>query len=173
MGDVVAVVAFGLVLRDNAKLTDTPTLVEDDEFFSTTNDGCKATFPFYEPSATLIMGNPELTSLEGLSGRTQLCRGLEIIDNDSLVDLTGLENVATIGAASWPAPLVIDDNEAIVTVAALDPERDGSLSVVGDLEIVGNPSLPTCDAEKLASALMATGWSGQVEIEMNGDLPCQ
>ena len=109
-----------------------------------------------------------------------LVNGLEvpIVDNDALRTLEGLEGVQKIGAPppgsdTWTSgDLLIDDNAVLENVAPLDSSRDGSLEMLTDLEVVGNPMLPTCDAQQLVDGLHGVGWDGEATVENNGDGPC-
>jgi len=71
--------------------------------------------------AGYLLGNPLLTSLDGLEGITSLTH-LSIIDNNSLPDLTGLDNLQSISGS-----LTIGANETLSSLAGL-----GSLTYIGE-----------------------------------------
>ena len=77
---------------------------------------------------------------------------------DALVDLSGLDQVASVGHG-----LLLDGNASLATIEALE-----NLSSLGwRLTITGNPALSTCDAMALAERLEEGGWSDEVTISGN------
>jgi hypothetical protein len=172
-----AVVAVGVVLRENDVLRDVPTLLEDDSFFPSTL-GCTQWCLDCAVYGNVIAGNVALETLAGFSDRSWLCGGLEIVDNDALRTLTGLEGVEKIGAlepdsgSARNGDVTIDDNAVLESVGPLDPSREGSLKLLADLEVAGNSLLPTCDAQQLVDGLMGVGWDGEAIVENNGDGTC-
>ncbi|WP_437276314.1 leucine-rich repeat domain-containing protein [Sorangium sp. So ce375] len=119
-------------------------------------------------NAIEIVGNPALTSLDGLGtfsagdGVTESVRlegnealvdidalrglvrvnQLVIQDNDALLGLTGLEGLADLDS------LIIDENRSLATLRGL-----GARTIGGWMEIMGNESLPSCEVDAFVERL--------------------
>ena len=91
---------------------------------------------------------PLLESLKCFSNVKSIRNALIIENNDSLIDLTGLENVESIGLATTPADccgtLVIDDNYNITSLKGLD----NLTKIRGDFHLTTNYALTNIDALK-------------------------
>jgi len=79
-----------------------------------------------------IIGNDSLISLTGLDNVLSIGGDLTIRGNDTLTSLTGLDNVTSIGG-----DLTIGYNYALTSLISLD----GLTSIGGDLSIIRNDSL--------------------------------
>lgn len=111
---------------------------------------------------TIYIGNnPTLTSLEGMSSLISV-NGLEIGNNDSLVDLGG---ISTVARGNVPWSLVISGNDALSNLDSLSLLT----SVGGDLGITHNYALTNLDG---LSALTSVGGldvrGNTVLLDING-----
>jgi len=134
--------------------------------------------------ALAVSSSPGLESLTALEGLTTLGGGLTLSSNPALASLEGLHNLTAIGGdlrlddcdrLRYPAhlhnltaidgSLVVEGNERMTMLAGLK----GLTRLGGDLRIQDNPTLPTCEAERLQSDLAEQGWSGTATIAGNDD----
>lgn len=100
----------------------------------------------------LIVGT-DISSLSPLSNLTAVGGyGLNVQSNRYLTDLTGLENLTTLGPDGY---LFIVDNAALTTLAPLDAWPSSVVSQ--GLYIYGNPLLPACEIEAFESAQTSPG----------------
>lgn len=77
-----------------------------------------------------IVGNPQLTTLDGLGGLGQVQRWMEISNNGALTTLAGLDRLHTV--SGW---LIISDNPRLGDLSGLAALR----TAAGAIEITGNP----------------------------------
>jgi len=104
-------------------------------------------------------GNPQLAELSALSHLRALPDFLILSRNSAMTSLSGLEGVESVGT------LAITYNEALTSVSALD----SLVSVEGDLKIMDNPNLPTCEAEGLVARLDSSSPPSGVFVSSNDD----
>ena len=83
-----------------------------------------------------ILDNASLVSLSGLENLSSIDGNLHIINNDSLENLTGLENITSIGNE-----LIISDNKSLTNLSGLQ----NLTSIFYTLEIENNESLTSLD----------------------------
>lgn len=125
--------------------------------------------------------NPDLVTLDGLD-ELQVAGGIHLRGNPLLADADAvadvavtnqliLEDLPSLGALP---PLAVSTLEFVrlrnVGVADL-AWLDGLTTVTVSLEIVGNPSLPQCEAEALRDRVLASGATGVVENNGAGACP--
>ncbi|MBC8489933.1 MAG: T9SS type A sorting domain-containing protein [Bacteroidetes bacterium] len=136
----------------------------------------------------LIYANNDLTSLTGLDNVTSIGRDLLIYANNDLTSLTGLDNVTSIGR-----DLLIYANNDLTSLTGMESlnsiEKDLIIGVVdmgggggnpllsnliglanltsigGNLNIVNNDTLSTCEVQSICDYLTAPG--GTIEIHDN------
>ncbi len=111
-----------------------------------------------------ITENPGLTSLEGLESLT-LVEGTDfsVFSNPNLTSLKGLEGLTRIERA-----LSITKNHDLTNLDALNPEKGGSLTRVGEyITIWDNNDLDQCAAQELADVLSALHLPINVTVEDN------
>ena len=135
-----------------------------------------------------ISYNPSLASLSGFSS-LNLAGALSILDNDSLIDLTGLERIQTTGGmlairyndrlrslrgldnlTTLGGALYVESNNALATLAGL--ERLQAVAGVG-LYIYGNPALTTTDSMRsftTAGTVLNPWIGGTIQIQNNASL---
>ena len=97
------------------------------------------------------------------------------VDLPSLLSVGGYFKLSETGAAELTAPaltsiggdltILDNDNLADIDFSALATLDD-------DLEVMRNPSLPTCQATDLEAQLRAAGWTGTADIRLNGTGTC-
>ena len=102
-------------------------------------------------------GNPSLINLTGLEGLNSIGGDLRIEINDSLISLVGLENLNSI----W-GDLRIGGNDALTSLTGLDNIDAGSIS---GLFITYNFALSTCKVQSVCDYLASPG--GTIEIYGN------
>jgi hypothetical protein len=114
----------------------------------------------------VVRDNAALASLQGLGGLVQVDGDVAIERNPLVQNLAGLSWLMDVGGS-----LRIRDNLDLSSVDGLF----GMVRLGGSLlSITDNPALSTCDAEDLAAALEARGFTGEVEIWGNEDVgPCE
>ena len=107
-----------------------------------------------------IEGNDALEDVDGFDNFTHLW-GLEVHNNGSLTNLDGFERVQTIDGE-----IGIWDNASLKNL-------NGLLNIntyMGDFLIVrSNASLPACEAERLQEYIQNTGWDGTIDITDNDE----
>ncbi|WP_147450078.1 DUF7151 family protein [Corallococcus carmarthensis] len=114
--------------------------------------------PFLRSAATVAaVGNPALTSLEGLDRLTRLTT-LEVLGNAALPDLGGLALLREVDFLS------LQGNAALTGFGLTELSRV-SLAFV----VVDNPKLPTCRATALAAGVFTGDPVTGVNIDMNDD----
>lgn len=96
------------------------------------------------PGVLSIKGNPNLTDLSALANVAIIESALEIDNNAALLDLNGLESVASARQISLTA------NQSLQNVDAL---RDGALASVDEyIRITSNWALPECQGQAICAA---------------------
>jgi hypothetical protein len=101
--------------------------------------------------------NPVLSNLSALGNLTSVGQSLRIGSNPTLVSLSGLENLNSIGW--W---LEISSNNSLTSLIGLENIEADS---IGQLTIVGNEMLSTCDVQSICDYLAAP--NGSVYISAN------
>ena len=115
-----------------------------------------------------VQPNPNLSNISALENLTSIGQSLMIVENESLASLSGLENLTSIG---WS--LAINGNSSLTSLTGLDNISAGS---IGNLDIVGNELLSTCEVQSICDYLVspngniniysnATGCNSQTEVE--------
>ncbi|WP_437917107.1 hypothetical protein WME73_23265 [Sorangium sp. So ce302] len=105
--------------------------------------------------ALWVTGNRRLSDLTGLEMLEAATSYIYILDNDRLVSPSGLDNLTSVPS------LLIRQNPRLTNIAAL-----GSLeTVVQELSIRDNESLPTCQAQAIADQIEP----GTPTIEVTGN----
>lgn len=94
----------------------------------------------------LIIDSTNLTNLDFLACVEEVGGGINIFDNNSLVDLGGLAGITTI--TDFSAELTIAENDSLVTIAGF-----GKLGSVGSLSINNNASLQNVDGPSALEAI--------------------
>ena len=117
-----------------------------------------------QPIDLFVHINPNLESLEGLSGITELS-SLWLVSNDSLINLTGLENVNSIIPAMGVTNYIsVSSNSSLVNFNGL--QNVLILPGATEMHITANPSLTTMDG------FLASGSAVYfVSIRQNNNLP--
>jgi len=103
--------------------------------------------------------NSILVNLSGLDNLNSIAARLYIIGNDSLISLRGLDNVASLGGK-----LYIKSNDVLSSLSGLDNIDSGS---IGNLVIVQNDSLSTCNVQSICDYLASPG----VTVEIHDNAP--
>ena len=109
-------------------------------------------------SALVIDQLAQLPTLAGLEALESVGM-LGISNNPSLTALTGLEQLQTANS------ITITNNSHLVDLEALSAVD----SIEGDLSILDNASLPTCEAERLVATIGAENIHGTLTISGNDD----
>jgi len=104
-----------------------------------------------------ISFNDYLASLAGLEGLTSIGDGLYIYVNAALFSLTGLEGLTSISGE-----LYIDYNNALTSLSGLN---NIDVESIGDLTIINNHSLSTCNEQIICDYLASP--NGSVNIYEN------
>ncbi len=104
-----------------------------------------------------IINNNELINLTGLEGLMSVNSSAYIANNQSMTSLAGLEAVISIGDR-----LHIEGNEALTSLAGIDNLESTSIT---DLYIINNVNLSVCEAEWLCEFL--TTPNGSINIYGN------
>ena len=161
------------------------------DFFIGHNDGLRTLSPLAGLQmvgvALFIQDNDRLKSLDGLQWISTLtATDLQIVRNDSLLTLSGLDNFTAqdIGPRGAPPLLDISENASLRSLAGLDSLlRAGTLTIaenpaltnitalcrlreIADLFIFNNTSLCRSDIE---ASLDSANVSGRMEIDGNGE----
>lgn len=89
-------------------------------------------------------GNPSLTDLTGLENLTSIGGGILIEDNESLTNLMGLENLIFTQSIS------IENNDLLESITSLSGIDHNAITY---LEINGNDNLPVCDIPSICAYL--------------------
>jgi len=92
---------------------------------------------------------PLLTTFRGLGSLREII-WLEIDHNSSLVDLSGLEQVSLIAS-----DITLSSNQALASLRGLE----GLTRVGGNVVIMDNPSLPTCETDRLIAGVSIGGFA--------------
>ncbi len=104
-----------------------------------------------------IAFNPLLEDLDSLTSLTYVGGELFIYDLDNITDIDGLRNLRQV-----------DDLVNISEHASLTTINLSSLtSVAGNVRIIDNPVLPTCEADNYVTFLTGYGWAGTADTSGN------
>ena len=98
----------------------------------------------------------DLRGFEGLNNLLTI-EGDLIFEDTRLSEIEGLVNLTEIGGQ-----MIIRNNGSLENLDNFE-----NLTHVGDIEILGNPDLPTAIAEDLADRLINAGFAGNITIEGN------
>jgi hypothetical protein len=101
-------------------------------------------FNFTEVTGILFINDGpsgNITNLNGLSELTKIGHGLLITDNRFLTDISGLQNLTSVGEAGGASGLFITDNNILTTLNGLS-----NLTWVRNLSIGDNPMLTSIAA---------------------------
>jgi acetyltransferase-like isoleucine patch superfamily enzyme len=127
--------------------------LEDIETIGAENDSNSAVLRFE--------GNDSLQNLDGLSGLNTIENGeTYIIRNPNLRRIGGLQDIT-----EFPHGLNVSDNAELEDITSLY----GTDTIGKSLSIVGNPKLPSCQAQRIANNAMV---ENGVSIGDNGSGDC-
>ena len=124
-------------------------------------------------NALRVEGNSALTSLSGLSGVKHVSNLLSIVQNESLENLNGLQNIVSVGELEdfgfVGMTLSITNNDILDDISALESMViDSAKSEISYLEIKDNDSLSLCSVDPICATLDRL-FSFEVDIENNRD----
>jgi hypothetical protein len=106
-----------------------------------------------------LYNNVVLTNVGGLANLTTVGGYVNIQYNTVLANLGGLAKLASVGTTINDY-LQIYGNNALTSITGLIRPTTGKLaSLAGNLTVVGNGALITCQADALKAALAAVGWA--------------
>ena len=148
VGEITATLAF----VENKALEDVEGL-EDIETIGAENDSNSAVLRFE--------ANDSLRNLDGLSGLKTIANGeTYIIRNPKLRRIGGLQDIT-----EFPDGLNVSDNAKLEDITSLY----GTDTIGKSLSIIGNPKLPSCQAQRIANNAMV---ENGVSIGDNGSGDC-
>ncbi|MDA9774196.1 hypothetical protein N9B82_04490 [Saprospiraceae bacterium] len=128
-----------------------------------------------EEQSLQFMFNENLESLEGLTSLENVTGPMEILNNDVLTSLDGLENV--VFSIDIPEVFLIAENDLLTDISALSLENVGSMG----FGIVNNKNLECCSTDFLCDDLSipsdlifgnAIGCRAKAEVLENCGLEC-
>jgi hypothetical protein len=132
----------------------------DELIFDYSDHAPMPTFALRQAGTLYVTDVKSWTTLAGFSA-------LRSVDSLSLT-YTGLQTLSGLEGLTRVGQLVIQSNEELSDLSALDPAR-GAHALSGSLTITDNARLSQCEAERIGRALTA-GTDAGVRIERNG--PC-
>ena len=159
-----------------------PNLVDIDGFKGLTHIGSN-TFSL-SSAFVIIVNNPLLKDLDGLSNLETDGLFLTIEGNDTLGDVDGFGNISHLGGLKVLNNDSLTDLDGFSKVEHIDGDigiwNNGSLSNLngllnlkvysGSILIVrSNVTLPACEADRLRDVISETGWDGIVDITENDE----
>jgi hypothetical protein len=110
----------------------------------------------------IYYGNPNLIDLTGLENLTSIGGSLGIVDNAVLTSLTGLDNVTSIGGYLQIGDYYSGGNHSLTSLTGLD---NVEANTIENLHIADNSSLSTCAVQSICDYLVSP--NGEVFIEGN------